>query len=143
MAIITGPKLVKDLPEKDRVAIGITLPIQKGNGGYFAQSYQTSEQVKSNIKNLILTRKGERLMHPNFGTDLYNTLFNQNTDDLESEIERSIDRAIQEWMPYISIDEILVDQTNTNRDTYFFTVTLNFRVAGQQNLETITFNINE
>ena len=143
MAIITGPKLVKDLPEKDRVAIGITLPIQKGNGGYFAQSYQTSEQVKSNIKNLILTRKGERLMHPNFGTDLYNTLFNQNTDDLESEIERSIDRAIQEWMPYISVDEILVDQTNTNRDTYFFTVTLNFRVAGQQNLETVTFNINE
>ena len=143
MAIITGPKLVKDLPEKDRVAIGITLPIQKGNGGYFAQSYQTSEQVKSNIKNLILTRKGERLMHPNFGTDLYNTLFNQNTDDLESEIERSIDRAIQEWMPYISIDEILVDQSNTNRDTYFFTVTLNFRVAGQQNLETVTFNINE
>jgi phage baseplate assembly protein W len=143
MAIITGPKLVKDLPEKDRVAIGITLPLQRGNGGYFAQSYQTSEQVKSNIKNLILTRKGERLMHPNFGTDLYNTLFNQNTDDLESEIERSIDRAIQEWMPYISIDEILVDQTNTNRDTYFFTVTLNFRVAGQQNLETITFNINE
>jgi phage baseplate assembly protein W len=143
MAIITGPKLVKDLPEKDRVAIGITLPIQRGNGGFFAQSYQTSEQVKSNIKNLILTRKGERLMHPNFGTDLYNTLFNQNTDDLESEIERSIDRAIQEWMPYISVDEILVDQTNTNRDTYFFTVTLNFRVAGQQNLETITFNINE
>ena len=143
MAIITGPKLVKDLPEKDRVAIGITLPLQRGNGGYFAQSYQTSEQVKSNIKNLILTRKGERLMHPNFGTDLYNTLFNQNTDDLESEIERSIDRAIQEWMPYISVDEILVDQTNTNRDTYFFTVTLNFRVAGQQNLETITFNINE
>jgi phage baseplate assembly protein W len=143
MAIITGPKLVKDLPEKDRVAIGITLPIQRGNGGYFAQSYQTSEQVKSNIKNLILTRKGERLMHPNFGTDLYNTLFNQNTDDLESEIERSIDRAIQEWMPYISVDEILVDQTNRNRDTYFFTVTLNFRVAGQQNLETITFNINE
>lgn len=143
MAIITGPKLVKDLPEKDRVAIGITLPIQRGNGGYFAQSYQTSEQVKSNIKNLILTRKGERLLHPNFGTDLYNTLFNQNTDDLESEIERSIDRAIQEWMPYISIDEILVDQTNTNRDTYFFTVTLNFRVAGQQNLETVTFNINE
>ena len=64
MAIITGPKLVKDLPEKDRVAIGITLPIQRGNGGFFAQSYQTSEQVKSNIKNLILTRKGERIMQP-------------------------------------------------------------------------------
>jgi phage baseplate assembly protein W len=143
MAILRGNKLVNDLPEKDRVAIGITLPLQKGNGGYFAQSYQTSEQIKSNIKNLILTQKGERLMHPDFGTDLYSALFNQNTDDLESEVERSIDRAVQQWMPYITIEEILIDQSNTNRDTYFFTVTLKFKVAGQQTLETVTFNINQ
>jgi phage baseplate assembly protein W len=141
MAIITGPKLVKDLPEKDRVAIGITLPIQRGNGGFFAQSYQTSEQVKSNIKNLILTRKGERLMQPDFGTTLYDALFSSNTDDLESEIESSIEDAVQKWMPYVSIEDIGVDQSNTSRDTYFFTVTLKFRVSGQQNLETVTFNV--
>ena len=121
MAIITGPKLVKDLPEKDRVAIGITLPIQRGNGGFFAQSYQTSEQVKSNIKNLILTRKGERIMQPDFGTKLYEALFSPNTDDLETEIESSIEDAVQKWMPYVSIEDIMVDQSNTSRDTYFFT----------------------
>lgn len=141
MAIITGPKLVKDLPEKDRVAIGITLPIQRGNGGFFAQSYQTSEQVKSNIKNLILTRKGERIMQPDFGTKLYEALFSPNTDDLETEIESSIEDAVQKWMPYVSIEDIMVDQSNTSRDTYFFTVTLKFRVSGQQNLETVTFNV--
>jgi phage baseplate assembly protein W len=143
MAILVGPKLVKDLPEKDRVAIGITLPLQRGNNGFFNQSFQTIDQVKSNIKNLILTRKGERLMHPTFGTELYDSLFNQNTDDLEIEIQNSIESAIAEWMPFISIEEILVDQSNTNRDTYFFTVSLKFKVAGQQNLETITFNVIE
>jgi phage baseplate assembly protein W len=143
MAILVGPKLVKDLPEKDRVAIGITLPLQRGNNGFFNQSFQTIDQVKSNIKNLILTRKGERLMHPTFGTELYDSLFNQNTDDLEIEIQNSIESAIAEWMPFISIEEILVDQSNTNRDTYFFIVSLKFKVAGQQNLETVTFNVIE
>jgi phage baseplate assembly protein W len=143
MAILVGPKLVKDLPEKDRVAIGITLPLQRGNNGFFNQSFQTIDQVKSNIKNLILTRRGERLMHPTFGTDLYNSLFNQNTDDLELEIQTSIESAIAEWMPFISIEEILVDQSNTDRDRYFFTVSLKFTVAGQQNLETVTFNVIE
>lgn len=143
MAILVGPKLVKDLPEKDRVAIGITLPLQRGNNGFFNQSFQTIDQVKSNIKNLILTRRGERLMHPTFGTDLYNSLFNQNTDDLELEIQTSIESAIAEWMPFISIEEILVDQSNTDRDGYFFTVSLKFTVAGQQNLETVTFNVIE
>jgi phage baseplate assembly protein W len=143
MAIITGPKLVKDLPEKDRVAIGVTLPFQRGATGYFAQSFQTIDQVKSNIKNLILTRKGERIMHPSFGTTLYESLFNQNTDDLEMEIQSSIESAIGEWMPFISIEEIGVDQSNTDRDNYFFVVSLKFKVAGQQNLESLTFNVVE
>ena len=143
MAILVGPKLVKDLPEKDRVAIGITLPLQRGANGFFNQSFQTIDQVKSNIKNLLLTRRGERLMHPTFGTALYESLFGQNTDDLEMQIQSSIESAIAEWMPFISIEEILVDQNNTDRDRYFFTVSLKFKVAGQQNLETVTFNVIE
>lgn len=143
MAILVGPKLVKDLPEKDRVAIGVTLPLQRGTTGYFNQSFQTIDQIKSNLKNLLLTRKGERLMHPTFGTSLYDSLFNQNTDALELEIQSSIESSVAEWMPFISIEEILVNQSNTNRDRYSFVVSLSFRVMGQQNLESITFNVVE
>jgi phage baseplate assembly protein W len=143
MAILVGPKLVKDLPEKDRVAIGVTLPLQRGTTGYFNQSFQTIDQIKSNLKNLLLTRKGERLMHPTFGTSLYDSLFNQNTDALELEIQSSIESSVAEWMSFISIEEILVDQSNTNRDRYSFVVSLSFRVMGQQNLESITFNVVE
>ncbi len=143
MAIIIGPKLVKDLPEKDRVAIGITLPFQKGNNGYFAQSYQTIDQIKSNIRNLLLTKRKERLMHPTFGTALYEALFEQNTDDLEIKVQNSIEESIARWMPFVSIEEIIVDQSNTNRDRYSFDISLSFRVSGQQNLETVTFNVVE
>lgn len=143
MAIVIGAKLVKDLPEKDRVAIGVTLPFQRGANGYFAQSFQTIEQIKSNIKNLLLTKRGERLMHPKFGTSLYEALFEQNTDDLEVKVQTSIEDSIAEWMPFVSIEEILVDQSNTNRDRYNFDISISFRVSGQQNLETVTFNVVE
>jgi phage baseplate assembly protein W len=143
MAIIIGPKLTKDLPEKDRVAIGVTLPFQRGNNGYFAQSFQTIDQIKSNIRNLLLTRRGERIMHPTFGTSLYEALFEQNTDDLEIKVQTSIEESIAEWMPFVSIEEILVDQSNSDRDRYNFDISLSFRVSGQQNLETVTFNVVE
>jgi len=143
MAIVIGPKLVKDLPEQDRVAIGVTLPFQRGANGYFAQSYQTIDQIKSNIKNLLLTRRGERLMHPTFGTSLYEALFEQNTDDLEIKVQTSIEESVAQWMPFVSIEEILVDQSNSDRDRYNFNISLSFRVSGQQNLETVTFNIVE
>ncbi len=141
MAIVIDKKNTLDLSENDRVAIGITLPLQKGSNGYFAQSFQTKDQVKANIKNLILTNKGERLMQPDFGTDLYDVLFNPSTDELEQRIQDSIEDAIAQWMPYINIVEIFVDQNNTNIDSNIFVVSLKYQIAGQQTLETVTFNV--
>jgi phage baseplate assembly protein W len=141
MAIVIDKKNTLDLSENDRVAIGITLPLQKGSNGYFAQSFQTKDQVKANIKNLILTNKGERLMQPDFGTDLYDVLFNPSTDELEQRIQDSIEDAIAQWMPYINIVEIFVDQNNTNIDSNIFAVSLKYQIGGQQTLETVTFNV--
>ena len=38
--------------DKD-VAVGISLPVQAGKGGYFNQTYTTAEQVVSNVINLV------------------------------------------------------------------------------------------
>lgn len=143
MAIILGSKLVKDLKENDRVAIGVTLPFVKGNSGYFAQSYQTIDQTKSNIQNLLLTRKGERIMHPDFGTDLYELLFSQNTEQLEEQIQTAIESAIELWLPYVTIQEIIVAQSNENKDMNAFKLSITFGVDTQPATETVTFNITE
>ena len=55
--------------------IGIVLPIRSGQGGFFKQSSTLLEQTLSNIKNLLLTVKGERLGQPTFGSNIYNILF--------------------------------------------------------------------
>jgi phage baseplate assembly protein W len=144
MAIILGSIPVNDLPEKNNVAIGITLPIQKGNTGYFAQSFFTIDAIKSNIKNLLLTRIGERVMQPEFGTRLWQILFENDSAEspIDRAIEQTIEDAINKWMPFVSIEEININLNEPqNRDRNKFSVSIKFKVEGLQNLETVTFNI--
>jgi len=89
MAIELGSKVVKDTPSYSSYAIGISLPLQFGNNT-FTQTYQTIDQVKSNIKNLLLTKKGERISQPEFGSGLQELLFEPNVSDFEGKIEDTI-----------------------------------------------------
>ena len=57
--------------------IGLTLPLQRGNNGYFQQSYDSITQIRSNLFNFFTTRPYERRFNPQFGTKLYNFLFDE------------------------------------------------------------------
>ena len=100
------------------VAVGIKLPFIGKTGNLFELSYSTEEQAISNLKNLVLTRPGERILQPLFGTELQNALFEQNDDILKERIQNSITEAVEFWLPYIGINElniqtvVAVDGTN-------------------------------
>jgi len=64
MAVELGRKIVKDTKEFANYAIGVTLPLTFGENT-FEQAFLTKDQVKSNIKNLLLTKKGNVLYNPN------------------------------------------------------------------------------
>jgi hypothetical protein len=38
---------------------------------YFYINYTSTQQARDNFRNLLLTRKGERLYHPEFGYVIY------------------------------------------------------------------------
>jgi phage baseplate assembly protein W len=90
------------------VAVGIKLPFIGRSGNLFELSYSTEEQAISNLKNLILTRPGERILQPLFGTELQNALFEQNDDILKERIQISISEAVEFWLPYIGINELII-----------------------------------
>jgi len=90
--------------------VGITYPIQRGNTGYFSQSTSILEQTKSNLKNLILTRKGERVGLPTFGCDLSRILFEQLSDETNEQARLSIVEAIDSWLPFIELVEFDISQ---------------------------------
>ena len=105
--------------------IGITLPVRMGQTGMFEQSITVIQQVRSNFKNLILTKKGERVGQPEFGCDLWKVLFSQMTDDILDNARLAVADAVDRWMPFIQLTDFQVtrqDQENmlSIRCTYRF-----------------------
>ena len=124
-------------------AIGITLPFNKAansratelssyaNGtesglGLFNQSYSTEAQAISNLKNLLLTIKGERIMQPNFGSNILSLVFEQNVQDLGTALEQSLRTDITYWLPYIVVNDIEILQ---DYDSYAINIRLYFSVT--------------
>ena len=140
MAVLLGQKLVKDTKEYNDYAIGITLPLQIGNTA-FNQSFQTIDQVRTNIKNLLLTKRKERVMQPLLGSGLQELLFDFNDDNLADNIEETIINTLDQWLPYVTIDTIDVRQTDFLKDTNSVEISLSFRIQGNPSLETVTFTL--
>jgi phage baseplate assembly protein W len=141
MAYVLDRKVVKDTKEFNDFAYGITLPVQRGNGGYFNQAFSSFEQAKSNLKNLLLTNKGERIMQPNFGTGLQALLFEQMDAEFESKLEETITKNVNYWLPYINIQQIDIEMTDEMKDRNIANMSIQFNVGNQINTEEITFTI--
>ena len=110
MAIELGKVNVTDLSANDYKVLGIGINETSNAGGVFATNFTTLTQAKSNLTNLILTKKGERTMQPEFGCDIWKVLFEQIVDgEIDYEVERVISEAVNIWLPYLEINEIIVD----------------------------------
>ena len=143
MAYELNKKIVIDTEEFNNYAVGITLPIQRGSDGYFAQSFKTFDQVRSNLKNLLLTKKGERILQPEFGSGLHDLLFNPATEKFEEDLESTINDAVTKWLPYVIVEDINIDISKEMTDNNQAKVSLKFKQEGDQTLDTLTFLVVE
>ena len=84
----------------------IAIKTQFAKDKLFTRSFTTDDQAVSNLKNLLLTRKGERYNLPTFGSSLLNLIFEPNTDQLVQAIQNTIKEAVSFWLPYIQITNI-------------------------------------
>ena len=97
----------------------------------FQSQYKTLDQTISNLKMLLLTKKGELVGDINFGTDLVFVLFqpNANSDELKEQIDLYIRGPVQVYLPDITIETIDVktaeeDPTLSNDIVVTLTISL-------------------
>jgi phage baseplate assembly protein W len=144
MAIELGRINVNDLVENDYKSLGIGFGRKSNSNGIFAVNYTTLTQAKDNLVNLILTKKGEREMQPDFGCDIHNLIFEQIVEDsIATDIENSILGAVNIWLPYINVDNIIFDYDDTDIDANRITLEVQFSLKSNPSLtETLTVSIN-
>ena len=124
--------------------INITNAIALGVGyNSFDPIYITIDQAVENFKNLLLTRKGERLIHVTFGCDLTNIVFQPNVSELKEEIKNIITDDVSYWLPYINNDVInIVTAEDDPSLPHHLKVSLTISI-NDFDTRTITFNASE
>ena len=101
------PININPIAREPDVSLGENLPMNAQVGGGFSSTYFTKDQIKANLLNLFLTMLGERVMQPEFGTRLWEYIFEPVNDELKKvKIKNELKRAVNLWMPMVKIDEI-------------------------------------
>lgn len=105
---IDDRSLSTDKVTKKQRDIGIKTPLTNTQVGKIFDMHQDPvEQVKDNLKNLILTNAGERLGLYDFGADLSALVFEfTNNNAVEAEIIERIQRAVEKYMSGVQIKEV-------------------------------------
>ena len=98
--------------------LGMSYPIQDGQQGYFEQTYDTLQNEKVKLINLINTIEGERFMQPSLGLAIRKYLFEQITPDISKKIENDIRRKVSFWLPNLILNNVYIDiATDVDRNT--------------------------
>ena len=144
MSRTIGKVRTNDLAENQHKILGISINRQSNTAGAFGVNYSTIQQAKSNLINLIMTRKGERVHQPDFGCDVWKLLFEPIIEgELDVKVEQVIADAVNNWLPYLTISQIYLDYTNEDIDNHIFGVSLVFYLTSNPNIGgTVTLNIN-
>ncbi len=89
------------------LAVALPLYVDPIDGAYGLLKDMTSV-AEQNLKMLILTSPGERVMEPNYGVGIRGYLFEQNTVGLQSTLKRRIVDQIATYLPYIEVRDLEV-----------------------------------
>jgi phage baseplate assembly protein W len=129
MAIDLGKIPVNDLVQNENKALSIGFS-NSNKDGVFQKNYTTRKQLAENIKNLILTKKGERIMNPLFGCDVHRVLFEPFIPgQIENKIQQSIEQAVNYWIPEVNIEEIVFDFDDKDIDNHLINLNVVFSLV--------------
>lgn len=71
----------------------------------------TNQQaVNQSLRNLVKTNLGERLFQPMVGSDVYATLFENNTEQTRNLLELQIRTTIENNEPRVIVSQVLVEE---------------------------------
>lgn len=117
---------------------GVAFPPRVGPDGRLAYS-EGAENVRQNIRVILLTEPRERIMQPEFGGGLRRFLFQPNTAGTHRIIEETIRTALGRWEPRISLEglDVRPDPEEERRAV----ATIRYRLIATGDTETIELTV--
>jgi phage baseplate assembly protein W len=105
------------------ITYGIAFPfVDSFTGRYLDVTNSTEAETRASLVHLILTRKGSRYFLPNFGTRLYEFIFEPLDGPTFSDIESEIRDTVRTYMPNLQITNVTVEPGSAGLEDKGYTV---------------------
>ncbi|MGD1094988.1 MAG: GPW/gp25 family protein [Bryobacteraceae bacterium] len=117
---------------------GLAFPPHLDATGQWATS-AGAQNVRESIQIQLLTRLGERLMFPNYGSSLATYLFAPNNPATRKAVETEISRVLKLWEPRIAVDSVSVDADPNDPQSAI--ASIQYRLVANQLASQITLTL--
>ena len=87
-------------------SISVRLPLTLDGTDGFGMIKTVKKMIRQNLKMLILTNPGERVMEPDFGVGIKQFLFQNASSNVYSQIDSKIREQIDIYIPAVTVQEI-------------------------------------
>lgn len=115
-------------------SIGIALPLLKSSDDGFQMLKDIRDTIKQNLKMIILTNPGERIMDPQFGVGVQTYLFSNFSEGIQAELYDKIVDQVATYLPSVRIEKITFFESDQDTNTIAFQVYYNLKDAGLNDL---------
>jgi len=122
--------------------ININFPFKNSANGFFLDINSDEDAaIKADLMHLILTRKGQRLYLPDFGTDLLRFIFEPNDDLTLSMVKDEIKTVVKKYLPNLTVTNITVTESDISE--YAVVVNIDYVITDGafQTQDSVTINI--
>ena len=108
--------------------ININYPFKDSPKGFFLDlTEQDNQAIKADLLHLILTRRGQRLYNPDFGTDLLRFIFEPNDALTQEGVIDEIRTVVKRFLPKLKLDEIII--AGSPESEYAAVVTISYTIT--------------
>ena len=116
----------------EQVFKGVSFPFRIGSRGRVVSNKLDDfdeSLIEDSLKQIILTRRGERPMEPEFGSDVMDLVFQSSLPSLDSVVEQLLTEAIERWEPRVELNQVTVE-----RDYVTIYVRVSYTILDTQNI---------
>ena len=115
-------------------SLAIKLPLTRDDVDGFRTIKSFKKLIKQNLKMLILTNKGERVMIPDYGVGINRFLFENYSNSTFAKIETEILEQVSVYMPIVSITELQFLPVRDNPNSIVAKIVYSIPDLGEQDL---------
>jgi len=108
--------------------ININYPFKDSVKGFFLDLTEVGNKaIKADLLHLLLTRKGQRLYNPDFGTRLLEFIYEPYDGMTFSDVRNEIETTVKRYLPQLRLNDLTVDPSPLSE--YAVLVTIDYTIT--------------